>query len=164
MKQIVGQLREAARCERPGCIPVARPRGAKAEGLRFERAFAKELGQEALRGQWFRFEDASNKARFCQTDILVEGAKRILIAECKLKWVPEGEASLRQLYIPIVTRAFGKLAFGLTVVRYVSKEIPQEVRVCGDLDTAVACALRGFETVLHWIPRTPVRRTLRRAA
>lgn len=143
---------------RPRCIPVGRPRGSKAEGLRYEKALLGALGPPIVRGQWWQYVLAGEgKARWCQTDLLLNGASSALIIECKLSWVPEGQESLTRLYVPVVERALSKPAFGIVACRNLRRGIG--AAVVGDLDEAVQAATRGFKVVLHWIPGTPVRRT-----
>src|ERR1700731_4570649 len=101
MKKIQGMVFSAARCPRPPCIPRSRPRGAKAQGLNFERALALSLGG-AIHGQWFSYEDSSGP-HFCQTDLLVVGG-RALIIECKLTWLPEAWAEVKGFYVPVVAK------------------------------------------------------------
>src|SRR3972149_4437783 len=70
--------------------PRVRAKGAKLEGLRYERRFGRFLaqhgyarGRELRSGQWFRFEDALGVG-WAQTDHLLFLPGALLVFECKL--------------------------------------------------------------------------------
>ena len=88
---IVG-LHYAAMCLRPANLPKARPKGAKAAGLRYEKALAAAIPR-AEHGQWFEFTDLNGPGH-CQMDLLIVGNKRVVILECKLTDVQTGRAQL----------------------------------------------------------------------
>jgi len=158
-----GRILTAALAERPGNFPVARPRGAKAEGLRYERAVHGAL-PGAIRGQWFRYED-SEGVHYCQTDVLIAGVNRILIVECKLTWVEDGANALKYLYVPVCETVYGRHALGLVACRRLPREgIPPGIKICANLDDAVQGTLAGKSVVLHWRPNTPIRAAMRSAA
>ncbi len=139
----------AQKCNRPRCIPSSRPRGVKAEGLRYEGALARALAP-AVRGQWWQYR-ADGPMRYCQTDLLL-GA---VIVECKLSWVPEGQRSLDELYLPVVSRALDRPARGFVACRYLRRGM-SGVEVVEDFETALAAIAYGKSVVLHWLPGTPV--------
>lgn len=147
MKRKVQGLRWATLCDRPTCIPVSRPRGAKAAGLRYERMLAKAM-PEALRGQWFEFEDQNGRG-FCQTDLLLPITfGRVAVLECKYTWTWEGLTELEQLYLPVVREALKKDVIGLMVCK---KLTPNSGQVSGSLGEALQAAAGGKPAVWHWI-------------
>lgn len=152
-----GRIKWARLAERPPSFGVARPRGAKAEGLRYERALAKALGPQALHGQWIEYEDSDGQ-HYCQPDLLVVGAQRVLILEVKLTWVPEGLQALRELYIPVCEVVWLRHAIGLVAASRLPRDLPPSVRPHGTLDDAVEWTLKGRDSVLHWSQGRPLRR------
>lgn len=100
-RRVVG-LREVTLAESPW--GRARPRGAKARGVRFERGVAKLL-PGALHNQWFHFVD-NNGPGFCCPDLLFsfDGADGpvLCVAECKLTDWSTADDQIHQLYLPIL--------------------------------------------------------------
>lgn len=139
---------------RPKCIPTSRPRGAKAEGLRYERALAKRLPL-AAHGVWFEFAD-SNGPGYCQPDFLLtlpNGALAIL--ECKYTWVAEAHAQLAGLYAPVVREARGADVVGVVVCKRLVEGMKGTV-VTADLWHACQLAFAGLRPVLHWLGKSTV--------
>ncbi len=155
MKRAVRGFLEAKECERPKCIPLGRPRGAKAEGLRYERALLKAIGPSARGGCWFSFSDSEGQG-FCQTDILLLKKDVVYVLECKLSWTEEAEQSLRRLYLPIVQAVFGRPARGIVCCENLRRGMPWTTRVVGSLDEAIASAAWPGGVVLHWRRKTPL--------
>src|SRR6516162_4935511 len=101
---------------KPDIIPTSRPRGAKAAGLRFERAFAKQL-PSALHGQWFEFEDLHGHGS-CQTDIIYSLLPLYLVViEIKYTLVPGAHSKLLNLYLPVVSLALSRPSVGVVAVK-----------------------------------------------
>ena len=135
------------------CIPVGRPRGVKALGVRYERELAKELW-EAKRGVWFEFEDQRGHG-FCQVDFLMkwgsgEAAKRPLVIEVKHTWTREAREELERLYLPIVWLASGREPIGVVICKRLTPEAPRAV---SDLESAAL-----YAAPLHWIGKGPLLR------
>lgn len=109
-------LRWARPVEKPDFIPVSRPRGSKAAGLRYERSFAKFMAPlGVIHGQWFEFEDASG-LRYCQTDLLFPLSLRLMaIIEVKYTFTTHAYDQLLDLYKPVVEAAYN-IPVGLVVV------------------------------------------------
>lgn len=143
----------ARACDRPACIPVGRPRGAKAQGVRYEHALARAW-PEAVHGQWWSYGQGGQQ-RYCQTDLLLAGPKAAWIVEVKLSWTPQAKQSLDEVYVPVVACALGRPAFGLTATQRLRRGM-QGV-VLGDLDEALEAASRGWNVIWHWLPGTPLR-------
>lgn len=139
---------------RPACIPQGRPRGAKAEGLRYEGALFK-AGGEGIRGQWFKYWDEEGEF-FCQTDILLRRPGGVWVLECKLTWTPEGEADLRRLYLPVVQKALGCEVRGVVCCENLRRGMPFTTKIVSTLDEALASRWPGG-TVLNWRRKTPLR-------
>lgn len=143
----------AKTCSRPQCIPVSRPRGAKAQGLRYERLLARAWPQ-ATHGQWWSYATGGCQ-KFCQTDLLLVGPKAALIVEVKLSWTPRARQSLDEVYIPVVSTALERPTFGFTATQHLRKGMSGVV--LSDLDEALEAALRGWNVIWHWLPGTPLR-------
>lgn len=148
---MIGLPSWAAPCGRPLVIPRSRPRGVKAQGLRFEAALAEALPM-AKHGQWWEYLEEGQK-RWCQTDLTFNWAGFAVVIECKLSWVPQGQESLDGLYLPVLQRALGRKVLGLVAVKNLRRGCPH--RVVGDLRLALhTCQMEP--TVLHWLPGTPL--------
>lgn len=148
-------LQYAAMCLRPAHIPKSRPKGAKAAGLRYEKALAAAIPR-ADHGQWFEFRDLNGPGH-CQMDLVIEGQKRIVIIECKLTDIEQGMAQLRHLYFPIAEMIWpDKKPLGIVAARHLSK--------CPDtglVESTLKAAILRAETqkvipVLHWMERMPL--------
>ena len=150
-RQIIG-LRWARPCTRPSCIPVARPRGAKAAGLRYERALANaQCG--AVRGQWWEFEDANGHG-WCQTDVLLRPDDDCaIVQECKYSWTLDGHVQLERLYLPVVQRALGVTSvIGIVVCKRLVPEMTlQGVTIASTLQGALNSAASGRRVAWHWL-------------
>lgn len=133
--------------ERPSCIPLARPRGAKAAGLRYERQLAKHL-PESAHGVWFEYCDDYGRG-YCQPDLLFSFLPNfIAILEVKYTLVLDAFAKLNDLYIPIISHAMKAPACGVIVVRNLTPGIQD---VCHDLAEAAAISYEtSYPTILHW--------------
>ena len=153
-RAIVG-LHYAALCLRPANIPKGRPKGAKAAGLRYEKALAAVISR-AEHGQWFEFTDLNGPGH-CQMDLLIVGNKRVVILECKLTDVQTGRAQLEDLYFPIARQVWpDKRPLGIVAARHLSKENQLEL-----VETTLKGAILRAETqqvipTLHWIERGPI--------
>lgn len=134
---------------RPDCIPKSRPRGAKAQGLRYERSLAAAL-PAGLHGQWFEFRDGAGR-HFCQPDLLLRGeAHRTLVVECKYTWVLEAHTQLAQLYLPVVGRAWGCRPLGLVICKNLTPEVPRRF-LAASLAEALAMAETGVTPIFQWL-------------
>lgn len=155
--RLLNGLLVAKKTEWPGSIPKPRPRiaSSKWKGLAYEKALAKAL-PGAVHGQWFEFIDSSGKAR-CQVDVLVEGEALVLVIEAKLSWVPEAQAKLNGLYLPVVTKALAKPVIGLVVAKNISRQTLAAGWISRDLREAVAMLKDGSSPVtLHWSGSGPL--------
>ena len=133
----------------PSGIPHSRPRGAKALGLRYERALARAL-PSAQHGRWWEYEDANGHG-LCQTDLIIDLGARVLVLESKLRWVAEGHAQVELLYRPVLERALAKPVFGGVVCKTLVPEARSAgVQVVGDLRSFAEVAEAGGRAVLHW--------------
>lgn len=146
-RQIVG-LQKAEPCERPKTIPVGRPRGAKAAGLRYERSLAKAM-PAAKHGQWFQFQDRAGDG-CCQTDLLLGSDGACFVIEAKYTWTLEGHEQLERLYLPVVGMALARPCFGIVVARRLLSQMPGIV-VANSLGQALIFARQGRRVCWHWI-------------
>ena len=133
---------------RPKIIPLGRPRGVKALGLRYERALARAVPM-AKHGLWFEFLDA-NGPGFCQPDLVIEGQEAVLVLEVKLSWVPDGHTQIEELYRPVLAACCKKPVYGVQVTRNLRPGMGA-VTVVGSLQEAVAEAKAGRLVCWHWL-------------
>jgi hypothetical protein len=149
--RVVQGLEAARACERPACIPKGKPRGAKAAGLRYERALAKALPPGWLHGQWFEFWDANGHG-YCQPDFILVEPGRVLVLEAKYTWVLEAHAQLMQLYAPVLRAVFKRPVIGVVVCK---RLVPGARAAYTTLEEAIRWPVVGG-AVLHWIGVGPV--------
>lgn len=141
--------------ERPKCIPKGRPRGAKAAGLRYQRAFGKAIGRSALDGPWFDFRDV-NGPGFCQPDFVINLPSVAIVLECKYTWTPEAFGQIELLYKPVLEVALGKPVFGLQVCKRLLPQAASSSRVVGMIGNGLVLANSGARVALHWLENTPI--------
>lgn len=137
---------------RPASIPLSRPRGIKAKGLRYEKVLAANL-RHARHGVWFEFVDGRGHGH-CQPDLLLDHEQSLVVLEAKYTWVPEAHSQIEHLYVPVLCKAYSKTVFGIVVCKVLSRDMPSHLTVTGDLAQALACASTGKRTVLHWIGKS----------
>jgi hypothetical protein len=158
--RIVQGLYTAKRCERPSSIPVGRPRGAKAQGLRYERALASSL-PTAIHGQWFEFRDA-NGPGWCQTDLLLTVDDYVVVLESKYTWTAVGHSQVELLYKPVLQMALRKQVLGIVVCKVLTNGM-NGIAVTGNLAEAIELS-KTERVALHWLGKselslgTPLRR------
>lgn len=154
-RSIKGLISAELLSERPKCIPHGRARGAKAAGLRYQRAFGKAIGRSALDGPWFQFRD-SNGAGFCQPDFIINLPSVAVILECKYTWTPEAFAQIELLYRPVLELALGKPTFGLQVCKRLLPRSSVDSKIVGMLGNGLVLANSGTRVALHWLENTPI--------
>src|SRR5580692_3285878 len=85
------------------------------QGLAFQRKVFKVLlttlssdGFSLHHDSWFRYRNGDDVDRYCATDILIIDHEEgfIAVGEVKLSWVPTALPKLRDLYCPVVAKAF----------------------------------------------------------
>ena len=149
-RRIMGQVR-AKPCARPACIPRSRPRGAKALGLRYERALARAL-PHGRHGPWYEFIDA-NGPGYCQPDIVLDMGECMFVLESKLSNVEQAKAQIEDLYVPVLTAAHRTKVHGIIVVRHLTPGVDLAL-VHDTLQSAMIAAVRGSQLpLLHWLGR-----------
>lgn len=141
--------------EKPSCIPTGRPRGARAAGIRYEKAFGKAIGQAAEHGPWFQFKDLNGNG-YCQPDYLIELEHLVVILECKYTWTAQAYAQMELLYIPVLKVALGKPVIGLQVCKRLLPEATLKTKIVGMLGNGLILANQGQRVTLHWLENTPV--------
>lgn len=127
----------------------ARPRGAKAAGLRYEKAFARAMPQ-AKHNPWFAFIDR-NGAGNCSPDFVLELDDCLVVFECKLSDKSYAKDQLRLLYVPIVERVYGKSVRAIVVTK-ILRPWSDTSRVVGTMAEAIEMAKHTIPT-LHWLGR-----------
>jgi hypothetical protein len=150
-RQIIG-LKWAKPCGRPAAIPIGRPKGRKAAGLRFEKAIGQQL-LGARRGQWFEFEDRNGHG-WCQVDFLLPWAGRAVVIEAKYTWTEDGHRELEGLYLPVVEQAGFARPIGIVISRNLVP-VRGRLAVRSTLGEAVEAAEDG-RVVLHWLGVGPL--------
>ena len=146
-------------------FPKARgQRGAKAAGLRFERAVRRQLIKQFPKAQslplptlshgpWYEFTDANGRG-YCQPDFVIQTEREVFALECKLTDTVAGEAQLRELYLPVLRMAHGLPAYGIVLVRHLTPATDRS-RLVPNLSTAIVVARSAIHT-LHWLSVGPL--------
>lgn len=147
----VSGLHYAAPCLRPDFIQKSKPKGAKALGIRFEKAVAKAIDGNS--GQWFHYIDSEGPG-WCQTDVLVIGQKSVFILECKLTDTPEAVGQLLHLYYPVLREAYRLPVFGAVVCKNITSKTDLR-RLVPSFERAIRLAKLEQIPVLQWDPRRP---------
>src|SRR5215831_6183084 len=154
-------FRAKALTGRPDCIPMSKPKGAKAAGLRFERALHKAL-PGSLHGQWFEFEDQDGFG-YCQTDLIFPLGGIYVVIEAKYTLVPGAHSKLSSLYIPVVSQAFGCEACGVVIVKNLDPRY-RRGRIYTDIQAAALSSLEsGYPTLIQWSGQALIRHPARSA-
>lgn len=155
--RVIDGLLTASPCARPNNIPIARLRGTKRLGQKYERDFSKAIQSRypkaILPGQWFRFIDRNGHG-YCQCDIVLKLPTESIIFECKLTDTEKGRSQLSRLYFPVVAAAFKLPVRGVVVTRHLTRET-EIALVTDDFDTAIRSP-RDIIPTLHWRERTPI--------
>jgi hypothetical protein len=144
----------AAPCVKPVFIPSPkRLRGAKRAGIKFELDLAKAL-PKAQHGQWWHFLD-DGVPFWCQTDLVLLGAKRILVIECKLTNYAEGREQLLRKYLPVLRAAYPEReVLGVVALRHLSA-LPVDIPLFQSLRDVIAAPQRlGIVPAFHWLGGT----------
>lgn len=140
---------------RPPSIPIGRPRGAKAAGIRYEKALGKALGSFAEHGPWFQFRDKGGFGH-CQPDYLIELPSVVVVLECKYTWTLAAYVQIEALYGPVISFALGKPVIGLQVCKRLLPEAQKHSKITGMLGNGLILANSGSRVTLHWQENTPV--------
>ncbi len=135
--------------ERPRTIPKGRPRGAKAMGVRYEKALGEALGEVAESGRWFEFEDLNGRG-YCQTDFLISLPDRLIVLECKYTWTHMGHLQMEELYFPVIRQMTKKKVSGIVVCKNLLP-LMNGIRVVHSLDEALEVSATGVRTAWQWI-------------
>lgn len=142
-------LHYAAPCLRPEFIKKSRPKGAKAKGLAYERAVGTAVGGNC--GQWFHYIDAQGPG-WCQTDVLLVSAKRVVVLECKLTDTEDAVEQLLHLYFPVLREVYRLPVYGVVVTKNLTQRTDTR-RLADNLQGALALAKLGEIPVLQWDPK-----------
>jgi hypothetical protein len=96
-----------------------RRRGAKAKGIRYEKAvrsWLTALFPDAIHEQWFEFTDSSGYG-ICQTDHLVVFDHLVVVFESKLTQTHQAIAQVNLLYRPVVEKVWGRPSLGVQICK-----------------------------------------------
>lgn len=130
--------------------PKSRPRGAKAQGLRYERALSKAL-PSAKHNLWFEFWDKNGRG-FCSPDFLLEFPQFLVVLEAKYTDTDAGREQIEHLYRPILAKLYAKPIRGVLVCRNLLRS---SRNIYHDLNSAIASAEFCIPT-LHWLGKGPL--------
>lgn len=157
MTRRVAELVWARRAERVPAFATGtrRPRGAKRDGLLYERLLAEAL-PEAEYGVWWEFEDQAGRG-WCQTDLVLVGTRSVLVLECKYSATDEAWEQLEGLYKPVLERALAKPVLGVQVARNLYGKPQPGIVICHTLVEAITISRAGnARPLLHWKGLGPV--------
>lgn len=146
----------AAPCLRPKFIPTPkRLRGTKRLGIAYEKALAKAL-PSATHGQWFEYRSESGPS-WCQTDLLLESARRVVVVEAKLTDLSGARQQLDELYLPVLRVAYPtKSIHAIIALRHVTN-VPEDVEIWDKFSEALWAAREiGPAPVFHWLGKGPI--------
>lgn len=152
MKRVVAGLKWVREADgRPKGIPIGRPRGVKAFGVRYEKAVEAEL-PGWNRGHWFEFEDVNGHG-WCQPDFVKIERDRVIVLELKHTWTEDGQVELNKLYLPVLRVLYNLPTFGIVVAKRLVPYMGQTI-VTGDLDEAIRLAEGHGPVVWHCLGST----------
>lgn len=149
---VVGKVDWARPCTKPSSIPASRPRGRKADGLRYEKLCAKAM-PEARHGEWYEFYDINGRG-WCQPDLLIITLNAVIVLECKLSNYFEGYKQIERLYKPVLQAAWSKPVVGAVIMKSLRSDAPAKL-ICPSMNDALAL-LRQDRTcvpIIHWLGR-----------
>lgn len=155
----ISKLKTAtALLERPSAIPQSRPRGAKAAGIRFEKAVFEALCG-GIRGQWFSFED-ENGWGYCQPDIIYPFLPDFFaVIEVKYTLVPGAHQKLSNLYLPVVSKALKAPAAGVVIVKNLDPRY-RRGKIYTDLRAAAEVSFnRSYPTLVQYSGQALIRQS-----
>ena len=159
MRNVVGLKWARTLEDKPAFIPIGRPRGAKSEGLRYERSLAKGLGARFRHGLWWEYRDAGGIS-YCQTDFFGRAKEWVILLESKLTWTMDAEEQLYELYIPVVACALGiprSQILPIVVCKYLMRQADRPVS--STLKEAIKAAMETsapFCPVWHHLGGVPL--------
>lgn len=132
-------------------LPPAPTSGARARGLRYEKALAnrvKTLHPTSWHNPWFQFCDSGGLG-WCQPDVVIYQEPDIFVLEAKLTDCEDGRKELEGLYLPVFRQFYGPAVWGLTVSKFLTTKSPED-RIVTTLKAALKVASQGSMPILHW--------------
>jgi hypothetical protein len=135
--------------------PMPKADGMRAMGLRYERKVVRALKAQGITHEhnpWISYEikcDLSASTHTAVPDILIYqkssfGNYFIIVAEVKLKYVPEALDKLQDLYCPIVNQVIGLRTVPLVIVKSLTLDTPEH-------RDSISEALKRPCPVYHWL-------------
>ncbi len=144
---------------RPLCIPIGRPRGVKAKGIRYEnivgRALLERFPKHGISlGQWFEYCDVNGRG-YCQVDVLIYRVADDSYVACEIKLTdtPSAQQQLQLLYLPVIQAATNRRVSAMIIARNVT---PQSRDIHDDFRNAVRASIDGIVPVWHFLGRGKV--------
>lgn len=141
----------------PKTLPRPQTTVAK-NGLGFQRKFTRQFAQSAPEGfvavpePWFEYVDnRSPQPLICCPDLIARDLDFgfWLVIEVKQTWTPLALQKLRDVYCPVVAKAFGKPAKPLVVCRRLTTDSPRP-------QPTVTFALVADNPLIHWTGQGPI--------
>lgn len=160
--RVVSGLLSSRRLDgRPPCIPIGRPRGVKAAGIRYQKAFEAALLKEFPASgvdpsPWFEYRDANGRG-YCQPDAIIYNMDGdfYTILECKLTDYASARRQIDELYLPVVEKWSGAPVGRLVVLRNVTSVDTGPQNIFEDFRLALAAANKrrnyAYPPVFHWL-------------
>ena len=129
---------------KPPFIRRRKPRGRKAQGVKYERDahmhFREQFGAEYIYSQWFQFQEPDNKVRWCELDGLLLRPKLGLVTILEMKYQHTSDAwwQLNYLYRPILRHLLPSGLWDISVCEVVkwydpATAFPEAVRRVSDV-------------------------------
>jgi len=159
---IVGKCTAQRLAMRPKCIPVGRPRGIKAAGIRYEKTLLKALLLRFPKSgldisPWYEYWDANGRG-YCQPDLVVYDVQhdRYVIVEIKLTNYVQADNTLNGLYVPVLAAAHDTVPAAMIIVRHLSPGI--NLSRVHDTFSAAFCAsfTSSPAPIWHYLGKGPI--------
>ena len=150
-------LQKAERSTKPPVLAKPARPSAK-QGLRYEAKVERELASLSARGlfsqvertPWFDFADSLGSSCCAPDFVLHQPGGAIIVIEVKLTWVPVALPKLRQLYIPVVSKALhSNVIFPLVIVKNLTPDAPPA-------EFTLSRALASKSCLLYWPDNGPM--------
>ncbi len=121
-------------------------------GLTYERKLINALRASAPSGVhifhnlWFSYETFDDETRICCPDLIIMDEKYdfSVVGEVKLTWTPLAETKLREIYLPVVSKAFKKPTVKVVFCKNLLPQAPRPA-------LTVSRSFSSDSGLFHWI-------------
>lgn len=129
--------------------PLPKADGMKAIGLRYERQVIRALCARNIiheHNPWFEYTTTENMAVHVAVPdaMLFLDKDSVIVAEIKLKFVPDAMTKLEEIYCPIVSKHMGKPVRPLIIVKSLTLDTPSH-------SDSISEALKCQYPIYHWL-------------